>query len=265
MATAYEDLAVRLAGRRSGDEIRALWDQLTPVAAEHSPFDPAQVRQLPEPAQRWLVHSLPPGAPLAGAVMLRMRGRLRIGRWLPFEAVQLHAPPYGYLWVAKAGLGPVSIRGYDCYADGVGVMRWRLFGRFGLVSASGPDIDRSAAGRVALDAFTVPSSWLRPEVSWQPGPDADSAVAHWQVGHWVSAVQIEVAPDGALRSVCMRRWAAPAGQPWGEYRCGGTVAAERCFEGVTIPTQLRAGYFFRTPRWDKGEFFRATVTDVAFR
>jgi hypothetical protein len=261
---AYEELAVRLAGRRSGDEVRARWRRLSSAVVKQSRFDPSQLEGLPEPAQRWLAHALSPGASLAGAVMLRMRGHLRVTRWLPFEAVQLHAPPHGYLWVAKAGWGPVSLRGYDCYADGAGRMRWRLFGRLSLVDASGPDIDRSAAGRVALDAFTVPSSWLGPEVTWQPGPDADSAIAIWKVGSWVLAVHLEVAPDGALRTVSMRRWAAPRGEPWGEYSCGGTVGGERGFEGVNIATTLRAGYFFRTHRWTEGEFFRATVTDATF-
>jgi hypothetical protein len=265
MSSEFEELAVRLAGRRSHDEIRALWRRLSPAVVQQSGFDPAQLQELPEPARRWLAHALSPGDPLAGVVMLQMRGYLRVARWLPFRAVQLHASPHGYVWAARAGFGPLSIRGYDCYADGVGRMQWRLFGRFSLVNASGPDIDRSAAGRVALDAFTLPSSWLRPEVTWLPGPDADSAVATWRVGNCVLAVHIEVAPDGSLRSICMSRWAAPRGEPWGEYSCGGTVGTVRSFDGVRIPTTLRAGYFFGTNRWTEGEFFRATVTDATFR
>jgi hypothetical protein len=199
-----------------------------------------------------------------------MRGRIRVGRWLPFSAIQLHVPPDGYLWVAKAGVGPITIRGYDFYvggdhyAGGAGGMRWRLFGHFPVVTSSGSDVERSAAGRVALDAFVLPSSWLGPQVSWQPGPDTDSAVAHWQVGSWQVRVCIDVGPDGALRAVSMPRWAAPLGEPWGEYSCGGTLGGERRFGGVTMPTESQAGYFFGTPRWPDGEFYRARVTDASF-
>ena len=241
-----------------------MWQWLAPPAGESTPFDPAQLDGLPEPARRWLGHVLAPGTPLYQAVMLRMRGRIRVGRWLPFQAIQLHVPPHGYLWVAKAGFGPVSIRGYDCYADGAGRMRWRVCGLLPLIDSSGPDIDRSAAGRVALDAFTLPSSWLSPAVAWQAGDGADTALARWQVGDWTLGVRLEVGPDGALRSLDMSRWAAPHGEGWGEYSCGGTVTTERSFAGMTIPTELRAGYFFRTPRWSAGEFFRATVTDAVF-
>jgi hypothetical protein len=264
LVDSYLDAAVRLAGRRSADEIRTLWRQLAPGAAEPACFEPSQLGHLPEPARRWLTHALSPGTPLAGAVLLRMHGHIRTGRWLPFRAVQLHVPPQGYLWVARAGLGPVSIRGYDSYAGGIGRMRWRLFGRLPVVDSDGPDVDRSAAGRVALDAFVLPSSWLSPEVTWHSGPDADTAVAQWQVDRWSLRVCIEARPDGALRSITMQRWAAPPGQPWGEYSCGGTLDAERRFGTVIVPTALQAGYFFRTPRWPTGEFFRATITDATF-
>ncbi|HEX8092180.1 DUF6544 family protein, partial [Jatrophihabitans sp.] len=192
MASASEDLAVRLAGRRSAAEVHALWQRVMPPVGDNTPWDPAQLRPLPEPARRWLEHALSPGIPLYRAVALRMHGHIRIGRWLPFQAVQLHAPPRGYLWVAKAGFGPVSIRGYDCYADGTGRMRWRVFAVLPLLHATGPDIDRSAAGRVALDAFAVPSSWLGPEVTWQPGACGDSALAQWRIGSWTIAVHIDV-------------------------------------------------------------------------
>jgi len=33
------------------------------------------------------------------------------------------------------------------------------------------------------------------------------------------------------------------------------------FDGVTIPSAGRAGWFYGTDRWDEGEFFRAEITD----
>jgi Family of unknown function (DUF6544) len=56
-------------------------------------------------------------------------------------------------------------------------MRWRLLGRIPVMSASGTDVDRSAAGRVALDATLVPPAFLDPTVSWRQGTDADTVSA----------------------------------------------------------------------------------------
>ena len=63
----------------------------------------------------------------------------------------------------------------------------------------------------------------------------------------------------------MRRWGNPNGRPWALYPRGGTLNDERDFGGITLPTRLRAGYFFGTNESAAGEFFRATITDATFR
>lgn len=193
-----------------------------------------------------------------------MQGEIRLRRWVPFRAVKLHVPPRGYVWAAKAKLGRVPISGFDCYADGGGEMRWRVLGRFPVMSAAGSDLDRSAAGRVALDAVFVPTAFLRHGVAWHSGEDADAAVATWRVGNDTMPVTMMIGADGGLRSVTMLRRGNPNGRPWGNYPCGGTVEAERTFGGITIPAQVRAGWFYGTREWGEGEFFRATITNATF-
>jgi hypothetical protein len=47
---------------------------------------------------------------------------------------------------------------------------------------------------------------------------------------------------------------------------GGIVEAESAFEGYTIPTGLRVGWYVGTPRFDRdGEFFRVTIDSALFR
>jgi hypothetical protein len=108
-----------------------------------------------------------------------MHGQIRIRRWLPFRAVQLQAPPDGYVWAARAALGPLHISGLDRYAEDRGQMNWRLAGRIRVLSAAGPNIDRSAAGRVALDAVFVPTAFLSDQVTWRPGR---TRTAPWRSG-----------------------------------------------------------------------------------
>ena len=248
----------------AADPVRAIWERLARPAAERGEFDPAMTTALPEPARRWLTHAIRPGTPLARAVMLGMHGQIRLRRWLAFQAVQLQAPPDGYVWAARTGLGPLHISGFDRYADGSGQMNWRLVGRVPVLRAAGPDLDRSAAARVALDAVFVPTAFLGQQVSWRTGPDPDVAVAEWTVGDQVLPVELHVGPHGELRSLSMQRWGNPNGRRWAYYPCGGTLDGEREFGGITLPTRLRAGYFFGTDEWAEGEFFRATITDAAF-
>jgi hypothetical protein len=143
-------------------------------------------------------------------------------------------------------------------------MHWRLGGRVPVMTAAGPDCDRSAAGRVVLDAIFVPTAWLSPAVTWLQGGDENTARAEWTVGGQTFRPQLTVGPDGRLVAVTMPRWAKPKGMAWGEYPCGGSLEGERVFNGIAIPTHMRVGYFFGTDRWATGEFFRATVTNASY-
>src|SRR5271165_1586538 len=49
-------------------------------------FDGKETAGLPEPLQRHLNAAIRPGSPLTTAVGLTMRGRIQVGRWLPFRA-----------------------------------------------------------------------------------------------------------------------------------------------------------------------------------
>lgn len=143
------------------------WERLAVRQAKPARFDPAVLAGLPEPARRWLTHTIAPGTHLARAVMLEMEGHIRIGRWMPFRAVQLHAPPDGYVWAARAKLGPLAISGFDRYDNNTGEMRWRLLGHTPVVTAAGPDFDRSAAGA----SPSTPCSCL-PPLSTRRSPGA---------------------------------------------------------------------------------------------
>lgn len=265
LKTAHKSLAETVAGVAAADVDEA-WERLGQPTVSPPGFDPAMTEPLPEPARRWLTHVIAPGTPVARAVIVEMRGHIRLGRWIPFRAVQLQAPPAGFIWAARARWGPVWIGGYDRYGDALGEMRWRLFGRIPVMSATGPDINRSAAGRVALDALLVPTAWLQETVIWRPGDDDNTVVAEWHVDDQTLPVTLTVGSDGALRSLTMSRWAQPSGHPWDEYPCGGILSDEEDFDGIKLSRTVRAGYFYGTGKWDSpaGEFFRAEITQARF-
>jgi hypothetical protein len=63
----------------------------------------------------------------------------------------------------------------------------------------------------------------------------------------------------------MQRWGNPDGGPFARYPFGVTVDSERTDSGVTLPCDVRAGWWRGTDRQEVGEFFRAQITRVTFR
>jgi hypothetical protein len=125
--------------------------------AERGTFTSEELDGLPEPARRHLTQAITPGTPLATSARLRMRGRIKIGRWLPFRARQVLDPHHGFVWAARtAGM----ITGSDRYVDGAGGMDWKLAGLVTVLHADGPDVSRAAAGRAGAEAIWVPTALL---------------------------------------------------------------------------------------------------------
>jgi hypothetical protein len=52
--------------------------------------------------------------------------------------------------------------------------------------------------------------------------------------------------------------------PFGRYPFGVDFYAEKIFAGVTIGSQLRAGWWWGSERQAEGEFFRATITNARY-
>src|SRR5262245_4685254 len=241
--------------------LQELWASATPRGGS---FDSSCVANVPEPARRYLEHAIAPGTRLASAVRLRMRGEIKIGRWLPFRAEQVIHAERGFIWTASVPLlGIPLIRGFDRLLDGAGEMRWKLLGLVPVMTASGPDITRAATGRFEIESFWLPSLLVREDVRWT-STDARHAVATF--GREPEPVEFEIDDHGRPHTVWMRRWSNPEGGSFGLVDFGGVLESEATFGGYMIPSRVRAGWYFGTPRFEsEGEFFRATIDDATFR
>ena len=240
------------------------WNRLAEATPDPGVFDPTDIGDLPEAARRWLTHAIPAGTPLSRSVQLTMHGRIRIGKWRSFTATQIIKPADGYIWAATTHVAGLPITGYDRYSDGSGQMRWRLAGTIPMVSAARPrrhaQRRRPAGLRNRGRPDRLPSRDTGP-----PATTSDTAVATSHIGDHLQQVMLRVHPDGSLRDVMLQRWGNPAGSPFALYPFGVTVEEEAVLDGVTIPSVIRAGWFWGTDRQDEGEFFRATITDAVFR
>jgi hypothetical protein len=187
-----------------------------------------------------------------------VRGRLKLGRWLPFRAEQVLAPHQGFHWAARvAGV----IGGFDQYLDGRGELRWKLFGLVPVMRAEGPDVARSAVGRAAGEAMWLPTTLLpRFGVAWEAADDQHITARFILDG---SSVDLHYAleEDGRIRSVVFDRWATQtAADPGAGIRSAARSPATAASAGSPVPSAGRIGWFYETNRWSQGEFFRFQLT-----
>jgi hypothetical protein len=238
------------------------WDRLRAEGPSPDPFDVAMLLGLPEPARRWLTHAITPGTPLWGSVEVAMNGGIRLGAWRRFTAAQVVAPPDGYIWAARASFFGLPVVGFDRLSSGTAQMRWCLLGLLPVMTAEGPDVVRSAAGRLAIEFMLVPTAFRA--ATWRLGERPDTAVATWRIGNEEIDVEMRVGPDGRLLGAILQRWGNPGGERFSYFPFGATIEAERTFAGVTIPSTVRVGWWWGTDRQDEGEFFHARITDATF-
>lgn len=230
-------------------------------AAAPGAFADRELERVPEPVRRHLAQAISPGAPLAVSARLRMRGRIKIGRWVPFRARQILGPHHGFVWRARAA-GVIS--GADCYVDGTGILDWKLAGLVTVMHAEGPDVSRSAAGRAGAEAVWIPTALLpRFGVAWS-AEGKDYLTARYRVGETPLEVRYHLDGEGRIGSLVFDRWGDPDGtSTWGWHPFGGEITGYRSFGAVTVPSEGRLGWFFGTDRWPDGEFFRYRITELA--
>jgi hypothetical protein len=227
-------------------------------------FDPSLIGDLDEPVRRFFTHAIRDGAALGGGVRLTMKGRIRVGTWLPFTAEQT-VDARSFAWRARVGWGPLTpLRVLDRYADGAGSTEGRLLGRWTVFRSADANTARSAAGRTALESVVCAPASVLPQagVAWHAESE-DSIVARFDLPPEHPEVHAHINERGALVSVRALRWGKPDRRPFDSIPCGCDVHAERSFGALTIPSHFSVGWWFDTPRY--APFFKAEIQDLAQR
>lgn len=245
----------------------ALWAELArPRSANVSieRFDPTTLDTLPPPAARWLGRILPAGTPLVEAVEIWMSGEIKLGtRWMPFTARQILRASVGFIWAPTVGGRLVRFVGADLLGPDDARMEFRLHGLIPVVKVSGPDVARSAAGRLTAETVawlphaTTPQTGAR----WTPIDDRHATVT-LDVGGVDTDVTVGVDESGTLRSVALQRWNNSAEPPAFNVFGAATTSEHATPDGVRIAGSGAAGWGYGTPGWEVGEFFRFTVAEV---
>jgi len=242
--------------------LEELWIAASPAG---DVFHPEALRPLPQPAKRYIEHAIAPGTQLASAVRLRMHGEIKLGKWLPFTAEQVIRQERGMIWSATVHKSGIPIRGSDRVVDREGSMQWKLFGIFPMMKASGSDITRSVIGRLQVESIWLPSMFCRPDVTWTETAES-CPHAHFTVQGETAELDLSVDETGRVKTAALPRWGNPEGGAFHFVQFGGVLEEERIFDGYTIPSRIRAGWYFGTDRFSTdGEFFRAVIDEAIFR
>ncbi|NHA14072.1 DUF6544 family protein [Thioalkalivibrio sp. XN279] len=249
-------------GRRlRGERNQRIHDVLLQTNVGDECFVAETLGTLPFPAEKYLRHAVPPGAPLARSADVRMRGTLRVGPddWVPFEARERISAERGFLWEARvAVLGRLVVEGADwLLADEAGI-DYALADWWPALRRRGPELARSATGRMMVELAWLPAA-LTPQrgARWSRG-DTDRAVV--TVPGSTTPMTVLVSDDGRLlEASVLRRRLAPDGRsalaPYGI-----VVEAEARFGDFTVPSELVAAWGIGTD--DRYDFMRVFVEDI---
>jgi hypothetical protein len=227
-------------------------------------FDVDSLADLPSPARRFLAHALPPGTPLADSLELEMTGEIALrGRWMPFRARQVLRAGRGFVWEAFVGRKLMRFRGADALGPGGARMDFRLYGVLPVVRASGSDIARSAAGRLAAETVVWMPQALTPQrqARWRGRDDERAIVTIHAAGELID-VEVTVDESGALRELSLQRWDSGM-KPPSPRTFGGAMHWDYVLEsGVRIAGGGTVGWDWGTAAAAEGQFFRYAITSA---
>lgn len=234
-------------------------------------FDPAEVAHLPEVARRYFAHAIAPGTPLFTVALLEMEGTFLLGDKASHQSYAMTArevirAPDEFVWLPRLSNGPVTVSGSDGLVAGAAWTRFFVAGTIPVASVeTSPDMARSAGFRGAAEAALWLPSTLLPQrgASWEEaGPDK-ARVTIQGGGHPITLL-LTVDANGAVRELVGQRWSnANADKVFRLQPFGGTVTAERHFEGFTIPSEVAMGNHHGTA--DYVPFFQARITGASYR
>jgi len=151
----------------------------------------AMLEHLPEPVQRYMVHTGVVGKTWIDTVHLKYSGEFRMAAdrpWMPIHAEQIYTTnPPGFQWKARFSmLGLPLMYGQDTYKDGHGHMFGKLAGLFTIFDASDEKLLQATMIRYLQEMAWFPIAYLSDYVTWQAVDDHCADVTYTYAGKSVT-------------------------------------------------------------------------------
>ena len=240
--------------------INDLWHSGSP---SETVFHYDQIVDLPEPVQRYLKHAISAATPLANVVQLRMHGEIKLKQWQSFQAEQVIYPQRGMIWQATPRVKGLPVRGWDRLVDGKGAMQWKFLGLIPVMTAVGEDVTRSAIGRMHGECMWLPSVLSKAEWTVCNRYNIQATLRSLEEA---TVLNLTIDSLGRPNQISFKRWGNPDSSSYQLVNFGAYVDQESTFAGYTIPSKLRAGWYFGSDKFKtEGEFFRVTLDDVIYK
>ena len=203
----------------------------------------SDLKDLPEPVQRYMRFTGVLGKPRIGNVVLKQAGRFRQGLdrpWMPMTAIQTYTvSPPSFAWNARFRLmGLPLLRARDEYRSGRGHMFAKLAGLYTLFDVAGEKLDQGAMLRHLSEMIWFPTAFLEENVSWRAVDGHSAEVEFSDAGKSVSG-RLFVDDDGRPTNFTAMRYREIDGDfsldPWSTPITGYGVRA-----GLQLPTRGQA-------------------------
>ena len=148
------------------------------------------LQDLPEPVQRYLVHTGVIGKPWINTVNLKYTGEFRLAAdkaWMPMRAVQTYTTnPPGFQWKADFKLfGLPLMRARDTYKDGQAHMFGKLAGLIPIFDTQGKELLQGAMVRYLQEMVWFPTAYLSDYITWKAVDDHTAEVSFTYKGEHV--------------------------------------------------------------------------------
>ncbi len=235
------------------------------IGSPATPRPPIALSALPPVVRRYLAFMHVSGEVRDAYVAIEWSGRFRLrprGRWMRFEAVQYDAcAEAARLWKMRLRYAGVPIVARDTYVRGHGRMVGRVFDRFGIVDAGGPELDAGELVTFVNDAILVAPSMLLDERTDFRAVDDDAFDVTFTDGGRSVCARVRVDADGAVRdfSTTDRFVQDPyrRGHPFVRARWSTPIGGWRTVHGRRLPVRGQAvwhlpqGDFVYAEMWPK--------------
>ena len=168
------------------------------------------LKDLPEPAQRYLNYTGIVDKPWIDTVRIKYAGVFRLGAdkpWMPMKAEQFYTTnPPALHWKARFKMfGLWIVKGDDTYQAGHGHMFGKIAGLYTIFDARGPELDQATMLRYLNEMTWFPTALLSDYVTWQAVDEKSFDVTFTDHGQSVTA-RFFIAPDGRLINFSTMRY-----------------------------------------------------------